>query len=81
MMDKKEICEALEEIFKENFEQEIDIEKAGLGADLREDLGMSSIGLLYMAMAIEEKFGVKFSNDDFMKMKTIGDVVGKISEK
>ena len=50
-------------------------------ADLRQDIGINSIGLLYMAMAIEEAFGIKFTNDDFTHIKTVADVVATIEEK
>lgn len=69
-----EVCTAV-------FEGEIDLAAVRPEADLREDIGINSIGLLYMAMAIEEAFGVKFTNDDFVHIKTVADVVATIEGK
>lgn len=63
------------------FEGETDLSSISLDADLRQDLGINSIGLLYMAMAIEEEFGIKFVNDDFADIKTVKDVVEIIEKK
>ena len=40
-----------------------------------------SIGLLYMAMAVEEEFGIKFKNEDFAAIRTVGDVIACIESK
>ena len=65
------------------FEGQIDISVIKPEALLREDLSINSIGLLYMAMAVEEEFGIKFNNDDFIDIKTVADVIriieGKVS--
>lgn len=73
--------ERLIQVFCAVFENEID--PAGVKADaaLLGDLGMNSISLLYMAMAIEEEFGIKFQNDDFATLITVGDVVNCIERK
>ena len=65
------------------FEGQIDISVIKPEALLREDLSINSIGLLYMAMAVEEEFGIKFNNNDFIDIKTVADVIriieGKVS--
>ena len=73
--------ERIVKVFCVVFENEID--PAGVKADaaLLGDLGMNSISLLYMAMAIEEEFGIKFQNDDFATLITVGDVVNCIERK
>ena len=63
------------------FEGEIDTKAIKPEANLREDININSIGLLYMAMAVEEEFGIKFNNDDFIKIATIADVVDIIDKK
>ncbi len=50
-------------------------------SDLRQDLGIDSIGMLYMAMALEEEFGIKFKNEDFVSITTVGDVMACIEGK
>ncbi|MEE1198470.1 MAG: phosphopantetheine-binding protein [Acutalibacteraceae bacterium] len=73
-----EILERLAKLFESVFENEVDISSLSTESRLIEDLGMNSIGLLYMAMAVEEEFGVRFTNDDFSTLKTVGDVINKI---
>ena len=62
------------------FEGEIDTAAITEASNLREDVSINSIGLLYMAMALEEEFGIKFTNDDFPQFVTVGDVVNYLSE-
>lgn len=73
--------DTLRKIFDEVFEH--DAERAEIKEDssLVEDLGINSIGMLYMAMAIEENFGVKFDNGDFEKLRTVADVVRLLESK
>lgn len=63
------------------FEGEIDTAAITETSNLREDVSINSIGLLYMAMALEEEFGIKFTNDDFPQFVTVGDVVRVIDQK
>ena len=70
----------LTELFENVFENEIDVKGISEETRLIEDLGMNSIGLLYMAMAVEEEFSVSFTNEDFAILHTIGDVIRKIEE-
>ena len=72
--------EKLKELVKNVFEGEIQVENITEDSLLIEDIGMNSIGLIYMAMAVEEEFGVKFTNDDFAFLRTVGDVVKKIEK-
>lgn len=44
------------------------------------DIGLSSVGVLYIVIAIEEFFGIRFENVGFADFKTIGDVVNYIEE-
>ena len=68
------------ELFENVFENEIDVNGINEESRLIEDLGMNSIGLLYMAMAVEEEFSVSFTNEDFAVLRTVGDVIRKIEE-
>ena len=76
-----DIFERLITVCNAVFEGEINLESVNLDSDLHNDIGINSIGLLYMAMALEEEFGIKFLNDDFTEIKTVGDVVGIIEKK
>ena len=71
----------LVKIFKVVFEEDVDLSKVTMDASLREDIGINSIGLLYMAMAAEEEFGIKFTNDDFVAINTVADVIACIEGK
>ncbi len=43
------------------------------------DLGLSSVGMLYIVIAIEETFGIEFDNDK--PFETVGEVVAYIKDK
>ena len=73
--------ERLVQVFNTVFEDEVDVSAIGGSTSLRKDLGISSIGMLYMAMALEEEFSIKFSNDDLMKLTTVADVIACIEGK
>lgn len=68
-------------VFNTVFEDEIDTSKLSENANLRDDVGINSIGMLYMAMALEEEFNIKFVNEDFAKIATVSDVISVIEEK
>ena len=79
--DKMTTFEKLLEICSAVFEGEIDISTIKPEANLRDDVNINSIGLLYMAMAAEEEFGIKFKNEDFTAIRTVGDVIAFIESK
>lgn len=60
------------------FEGELDTSALTPASRLREDLGMSSIGMLYMAMSLEEEFNISLNNDDFGRLLTVGDVIARV---
>ena len=70
--------EELKDVFHTVFGNEMDLSAFNEASDLRKDIGMNSISLLYMAMVLEEKYGVKFTNSDFESMNTVADVIRKI---
>ena len=63
------------------FEDDVDTSVITPDTSLQKDLGISSIGMLYMAMALEEEFSIKFSNEDLMKLCTVADVIACIEGK
>ena len=73
--------ERLLKIFVVAFDENVDTSKITMETALREDLGINSIGLLYMAMAAEEEFGIKFQNEDFPAIHTVADVIACIESK
>lgn len=79
-LTNEQIIEKLIELFNNVFEGDIDVSQITEDASLVEDLGMNSIALLYMAMAVEEEFSIRFTNEDFGVLRTVNDVVTKISD-
>ena len=77
----------------EIFDKLIDISKMVLGEEkvestnvlessrLVEDLGLTSVGLLYMVIVVEETFSIRFDDVSFGDFKTIKDVIDYIIEK
>jgi len=45
-----------------------------------DDLDVDSLSMVEVAMAAEEKFGVKIPDDELPKMKTVGDAVKYIDK-
>ena len=81
MKNQNEIMQKLAEILEDVIEEEIDIESVTMESDLFDDLGLNSIGILYVAMAIEEEFDMKFKNEDMLAIRTVGDVVEKLKKR
>ena len=50
-------------------------------ANLVTDLGLSSVGVLYTVIAIEEFFGIRFDGVGFADFKTVKDVIDYIESK
>lgn len=73
--------ERLLNVFSAVFENELDTSNITPNSNLREDIKINSIGVLYMALAIEEEFNIKFSNEDFPKIATVADVIDVIEQK
>lgn len=73
--------ERLVKVFNVVFEGEVDTSAITPDSTLKEDVGINSIGMLYMAMALEEEFGIKFTNEDFTEIKTVANVIECIEKK
>jgi acyl carrier protein len=67
--------ERLKKLLTQVYDGEIDTTDITEETRVVEDIGMKSIAMLYMAMAIEGEFGVSLTNDDLPKMRTVGDIV------
>lgn len=73
--------ERLQAILERIFGNDVNTLNFAPESRLREDVGMNSIGMLYVAMAIEQEFGVEFNNDDLLNIKTVQDVLDRIGGK
>lgn len=70
----KKLKQIAEKIMGESFD---DATPASL---FKEDLGMDSISVLYMVMAIEKDFGVRFDNKSLDTFKSVQDVMNYIEK-
>jgi len=59
----------------------IDAESLDPDAALEEDLGVDSLDLVSLIMALEDEFGGSISEDEARKLKTLRDVVSYISDR
>ena len=81
-MSKEEILAKLKDIFKLAVNNpQVNIDTVTCNSNLTTDLGLNSIGLLYMVIALEEFFSIDFDDVSFGDFKTVGDVVEYIYGK
>lgn len=76
-----ENLERLKEVFKNVVSEDADISEINEQTGLFTDLGLNSIAMLYMALAVEDEFGISFTNEDFANFVTVGDVLDFINNK
>ena len=80
-LNRTEILEKLREILREASGDE----KADAGFSeascLMTDMGLSSVDILYLVIASEESFGIRFENVSIRDFETVGSVVDYIQEK
>jgi len=75
-----DIEEKLKEMLLE-IDEEADVEGMSRDSLLKEEIGLSSVALLYMAVALEEEFGIDFTKIDMEQVKTVGDVIDVIESE
>ena len=76
-----ENLERLKEVFKNVVSEDANVSTINEQTGLFTDLGMNSIAMLYMALAVEDEFGISFTNEDFTSFQTVGDVLKFIENK
>lgn len=81
-MDRNEIVAKLSDIFKMVMgENATDLTNCDDNSSLTEDLGLNSVGVLYLVIAIEEFFGIRFDDVGASDLQTVGQVVDYIQSK
>ena len=81
-MTRQEITNKLTEIMKLAMPNlKIDGDTVNENASLSEDLGLNSVGVLYVVIGIEEMFGIRFDDVGFGDFSTLGDVIDYIEKK
>lgn len=79
LMTRTEIIEKLKEIIAfANPEQADKVEES---ARILQDLGFTSIGMLYISIAVEESFGIRFDAVGISDFVTVKDLVDYIEGK
>jgi acyl carrier protein len=78
-MSEKEIFDKLINVFSIVINRNVDAERINMDSKIVEDLGVNSIGLVYLAVALEEEFDVDMSNASLESFKTIRDVINYIN--
>jgi acyl carrier protein len=81
-MNRQEIKTKLAEIMKLAMPSlELTNDTLNENANLAADLGLSSVGVLYVVIGIEEMFGIRFDDVGFSDFETLGDVINYIEKK
>lgn len=81
-MSRSEINEKLMGVMKMAIPSSgIDLDSITEQSSLITDLGLSSVGVLYVVIAIEEFFNIRFDDVGFADFNTVGDVVDYIEKK
>ena len=81
-VNRNEILEKLKEILVAADERGSDlIDSLSEQTRLQDDLALSSVNMLYMMIATEEVFNIRFDDVGVGEFKTVGDVVTYIGGK
>lgn len=79
MAEKTEVVEALKEVLVEKLQVEADTVTED--ANLFDDLGLDSIDLMTVVMAIEERFDIEVPDDELEDVTTIGQAADLLAAK
>ena len=70
----EKICELLADKF------DADASTMTMDTSIKDDLNADSLDVVELMMDLEEQFGITISDEDAMKLSTIGDIVKYIDE-
>lgn len=81
-MSRNEIIEKLADVMRLVM-PDAEFDSAAMHEDMKlvGDLGLSSVGVLYVVIAIEEFFNIRFDDVGFADFETLGDVINYIEAK
>lgn len=80
-MNRQEIIEKLMEVFTLATGEDFSSKEYTEDSNLTSDLGLNSVGVLYVVIAIEEFFGVQFNDVGFGDFVTVKDVIDYLEKK
>ena len=78
-MTREEVLEHVRGILVETLS--VDEDKVTLEARFQEDLETDSLDLVELVMTMEEKFGVKITDEEAQEIKTVGDAVDFVEQR
>lgn len=81
-LSRTEIIDKLKEIliYSDESKRQI-VENCSESSELTTYFGLTSIGLLYIVIAVEETFNIRFDNANMADFVTLGDVVNYVEKK
>lgn len=80
-MTKEQIVEKLKEIFRLVVHNGVDADMLEGNSNIHLDLGVNSVALIYMVIAIERTFGVDMRDVSYNTFTTVNDIVDYIYER
>ena len=81
-MNREEIFKKLKElILLANTTSPESLETCSEESDLRTDLGLTSIGVLFLAISIEQEFDIHFGDTAFDEFNKVKDVIDYIENE
>lgn len=81
-LTRAEIIEELKKIMISSDEKNRElVERCSEDWELTTNFGFTSIGILYIVIAVEETFGIRFDDAGMSDFRTLGDVVNFIEDK
>ena len=81
-MSRSEIIEKLKEVIKmATGSDDSTLVEVNENSSLVTDLGLNSVGVLYVVIAIEEFFSIQFDDVGFGDFSTVGSVIDYIEKK
>ena len=78
-MTRDEFFEQVKSILVETLS--VDEDKVSMEARFQEDLETDSLDLVELVMTMEEKFGVKISDEEAAKIRTVSDAVDFVEKR
>ena len=80
-MTKEEILAKLKDIFKLVVHNGVEVEELDPSANIVLDLGVNSVALIYLVLAIEKSFNIEMRDVTYNSFKTVCEVVDYIYGK
>ena len=80
-MKNEEILQKLKEIFVIVVNKDANLDSIKYESKIVQDLGVSSVGLIYLMVAVEETFNIDMSDASFNSFETVLDVINYIKGK